>query len=65
MNEYAIDVAFDYYDTIFIKANSEEEAKSKVVSEYGLDEKFRVIAHGKEVKFDNIEIMAVGDVLND
>lgn len=65
MKEYAVDVAFDFYDTIFIKANSPEEAKSKVANEYGLGDKYKVITGTKQLDFDNIEVMSVGDVLND
>jgi hypothetical protein len=64
MKEYAVDVAFDFYDTIFIKANSKEEAKSKVANEYGLSDKYKVITGTKRLDFDNIEVMSVGDVVN-
>jgi hypothetical protein len=64
MNEYAVDVAFDYYDTIFVKADSEDEARDKIMNEFQFSEKYKVLAHGKEVDFDNIEFMAVGEVHN-
>ena len=65
MKEYAVDVAFDYYATIFVKADSEEQAREKVMNEFSFSEHYQVLARGKQVDFENIEFMGVGEVVGD
>jgi hypothetical protein len=64
MREYAVEVELAYYATIFVEANSPEEAEQIVMESDKFLPNYKVLAYGKEREFGNVEFMGVGDVVN-
>lgn len=65
MKEYAVDLELSYYPTVFVKANSPDEARDLVMEKMEFMEGYKVLVYGKIKEFENVEFMGVGDVISE